>query len=270
MCQASRCRWAQPGTARVRSTVSQSSTLCVRPAHRVDVQAVQHARAWLCHRAPRRQWRPTCAAVRSALRAPERALQLAGDKGNQGLLHLRLLGRRQGKARIGLAHEVREGEQVRRQRVTALAGPAARPLCGWEVHGQAIVIQVGRQAAHECCPHIRIVQPHRSAGGLLQAAVGVALPPGAQTGHALLRVGQLRAERQTQATFAQQRPGRAIAPACPGARPSALARTAAPSKRHGRQQALADGERIAGSAGAMVACTLQRAGLADCDRAMSA
>ena len=119
------------------------------------------------------------------------------------MLHLCLLGRRQGKARIGLAHEVREGEQMRRQRVTALAGPAARPLCGGEIHGQAIVIQVGGQTAHDAAPHIRIVQPHRSAGGLLQAAVGVALPPSAQTGHALLRVGQALAERQAQAAFAQ-------------------------------------------------------------------
>ena len=169
------------------------------PAHGVDVQAVQQRRGgFAIERQGGNGAQLACGHI--LLRAPERALQFAGDKGNQGLLHLRLLGRRQGKARIGLAHEVREGEQVRRQRVTALA---ARPIGQGEIHGQAIVIQVRGQAAHDAAPQIRIVQPHRSAGGLLQAAVGVALPPGAQTGHALLRVGQALAERQAQAAFAQ-------------------------------------------------------------------
>ena len=165
-----------------------------------DGQAAQHG--WPgCAVARQRLDGGELAHVQVFARRPVAALDAAFDKGRQAGNHLRAHGIGQGEGLAQLAGLVRGGQQPGRQAVAAARGVHALRR---EIVGQAVVVQVGRQARHRLLPQLLVAQADGLAHRLLQAAGGVAREPVAHAGQAL---GQPGLQRNLQAAALVARGG---------------------------------------------------------------
>ena len=143
---------------------------------------------------------------------------------------------------------MRAGQQIGGQRITAARAAA---LLRREVAGQAIGIEMAGQFVQDRPPLAAVLHADGAAAALLQAGVGVLREPVAHTRQA---IGQRGLQRDLHATArgitgaqAARRRGQRDFLAVDLLQQALLHR-----QRHGRQQALADAQRIAGLAARLV------------------
>ena len=168
-----------------------------RPLIGRDGDAGRHAALCLAITRERFQCRQL-AHVEVLARAPELALDLAFDEGDQAGLHRRghIVGQREGG--VDRRRFVCCREQVRGQDVAAAI---SLPIARRKVVGQTVAVEVARDLCDHALPQLAVAQADRFAGLLFEADEGVV---GEVVAHAGQAFGELGLQRHLQSAAAGQ------------------------------------------------------------------